>query len=136
MRKVVLAVVVVLAALAGVLVIDRTSVQSTRILGMLGMAVGFPLLIVSRLNLGRAFALTPQAKALVTGGVYARVPHPLYAFLDLALLGLIVALRIPWLVAVWLALVAVHACVARREARVLEAAFGDEYRRYRAQTWW
>jgi len=64
------------------------------------------------------------------------VPHPLYAFLDVALLGLVIALRIPWLVLVWLALVGAHAWAARREAKVLEAAFGNAYRHYRARTWW
>jgi len=48
----------------------------------------------------------------------------------------VIALRQPWLVALWLALAAVHAWAARRESRVLERAFGDAYRQYRAKTWW
>jgi protein-S-isoprenylcysteine O-methyltransferase Ste14 len=60
----------------------------------------------------------------------------LYVFLDVALLGVVIALRQPWLVGPWLALVAIHAWAARREARVLERAFGDAYRQYRAKTWW
>ena len=48
----------------------------------------------------------------------------------------LVEVRQPWLVLPWLALVAIHAWAARREARVLERAFGDAYREYRANTWW
>ena len=136
MRKGLLAFLVALTATAAILVIDRTSEQHSRIIGAALVAVGLPLLAVSRVHLGRAFAITPKATALVTQGVYAKVPHPLYAFLDVALLGLIMALRVRWLVLAWLALVTVHAWVARREAKVLEAAFGDAYRKYRAHTWW
>jgi protein-S-isoprenylcysteine O-methyltransferase Ste14 len=136
MRKVLLALTVVAAATAAVVVIDEASGRFCHIAGAVLVAIGIPLLILSRIHLGKAFAIAPMAKMLVTTGVYAKVPHPLYAFLDVALLGLVVALRIPWLVMVWLALVGAHAWAARREAKVLDAAFGDAYRNYRARTWW
>lgn len=136
MRKVLLAVAVVLMATAAFVVIDRASERHSRIVGAVCAAVGLPLLVLSRVHLGRAFTIAPQASTLVTHGVYAKVPHPLYAFLDVALLGLVIALRTRWLVLGWLALVMAHGWAARREARVLEAAFGDAYRQYRAQTWW
>jgi protein-S-isoprenylcysteine O-methyltransferase Ste14 len=60
----------------------------------------------------------------------------MYAFLDLVLLGAILAVREEWLVAAWLGLLAFQAWQARREARVLERAFGDAYREYRGQAWW
>ena len=136
MRKALLALTVAAAAMAAVVVIDQASERFCHVAGAMLGAIGIPLLIVSRIHLGRAFAITPKATVLVSSGVYAKVPHPLYAFLDVALIGLVIALRIPWLVLVWLALVGAHAWAARREAKVLEAAFGDEYRNYRAQTWW
>ena len=98
--------------------------------------IGIPLLGLARRQLGRAFAITPQAKGLVTEGLYARIPHPMYAFLDLALLGVIIMARQQWLLVIWAGLVAVQASQARREARILEQAFGDAYRDYRRRTWW
>jgi protein-S-isoprenylcysteine O-methyltransferase Ste14 len=49
--------------------------------------------------------------------------------------GLILAVHRPvwWLVLV--AVVVLQTLRARREARVLEVAFGDEYREYRRKTW-
>jgi protein-S-isoprenylcysteine O-methyltransferase Ste14 len=136
MRKVLLALTVAAAATAAVVLIDQANARFCQVAGAVLIAVGIPLLIVSRIHLGKAFAIAPKAKMLVTSGVYAKVPHPLYTFLDVALLGLVLALRMPWLVLVWLALVCAHAWEARREAKVLEAAFGDAYRNYRARTWW
>lgn len=136
MRKAVLAVTVVATAIAAIVVIDQASERSCHMAGGVLIAIGIPLLILSRVHLGRAFAITPKATELVTSGVYAKVPHPLYAFLDVALIGVVIAPRLPWLVLAWLALVGAHTLAARREAMVLEAAFGDAYRTYRARTWW
>jgi protein-S-isoprenylcysteine O-methyltransferase Ste14 len=56
----------------------------------------------------------------------------MYAFLDLALLGVIIMARRQWPLVIWAGLVAVQASQARREARILEQAFGDAYRDYRS----
>ena len=93
-------------------------------------------MVLPRRQLANAFAITPRAKGLVTMGLYSRIPHPMYVFLDLALLGVVTMLRQPWLLVPWLALVAVQVLQARREATILERAFGDAYRDYRNRTWW
>jgi protein-S-isoprenylcysteine O-methyltransferase Ste14 len=51
------------------------------------------------------------------------------------ILGLILVLQRPVLWVGLAAIVAVQTIRARREARVLEQAFGDSYREYRRQTW-
>jgi protein-S-isoprenylcysteine O-methyltransferase Ste14 len=95
-----------------------------------------PLLVLARRQLGNAFSVTPQAKGLVTKGLYARIPHPMYVSLDLALLGAVIMVRRPWLLIAWAGLVGAQVWQARREGRVLEQAFGDAYRTYRSRTWW
>jgi protein-S-isoprenylcysteine O-methyltransferase Ste14 len=100
------------------------------------IAVALPLLAVSRRQLGEAFAVGPRASVLVTHGLYSRIPHPMYAFLDLALLGLVTMLRLPWLLLIWACVIMIQAWQARREARVLEQAFGGAYRAYRSRTLW
>jgi len=136
MRKAVLVGVIALLA-AGAFVVTT---QGGRIVALsVGGAfilASVPLMALARVQLGKAFSVAPKATTLVTHGLYSKVPHPLFVFLDLALLGVVTALRQTWLVGPWLALVAVHAWAARREARVLERAFGDAYRQYRARTWW
>lgn len=104
----------------------------------IGVCVGvasFFLLLLSRVHLGSSFSIKPEVRSLVTRGLYARIQHPLYFFLDLLLLGLIVFFNFPWGLAVWAALVLVHVLECRREERLLRAAFGKEYDAYQAQTW-
>jgi protein-S-isoprenylcysteine O-methyltransferase Ste14 len=90
---------------------------------------------VSRRQLGNAFAVAPRAKGLVTRGLYARVPHPMYVFLDVALLGLVIMLREGWLLVVWGAIVLIQAWQARCETGVLQQPFGPAYVEYRRRTW-
>jgi protein-S-isoprenylcysteine O-methyltransferase Ste14 len=102
----------------------------------MGMAiVGLALWSVARIQLGKSFSIAPEAKALVTTGLYARIRHPVYAFGGLVYVGLFVA----W--GKWVPLVLIASIQlmqirrVRREERVLEQAFGEEYRRYKARTW-
>jgi protein-S-isoprenylcysteine O-methyltransferase Ste14 len=124
------------AALATWLLIGRGTAQVAHVLGGLLAVVSLALLVAARVQLGEAFAVAPQATVLVTGGLYSRIRHPMYLFLDLALLGLILGLRLPILLLPWIAVVAVQSWQAAREDRVLEKAFGDAYREYRRGTWW
>lgn len=59
----------------------------------------------------------------------------MYAFLDLAVLGAVIALRRQWLLIIWPGLELAHVWAARREGWVLETAFREAYREYRAQAW-
>jgi protein-S-isoprenylcysteine O-methyltransferase Ste14 len=136
MRSAALVAAVVVLGVGAFLLIQQGTRRQTLLTGGLLLIIGLPLLGLARRQLGRAFAITPQAKGLVTEGLYARIPHPMYAFLDLALLGAIIMARRQWLLVVWAGLVAVQASQARREARILEQAFGDAYRDYRRRTWW
>jgi len=98
------------------------------VLGVIGATV-------SRWTLGSSFSITPQARRLVTRGIYSRLRNPIYVSGCIFIAGLIVIVGKPYL---WIALAAVvvmQVIRARKEARVLEAKFGDEYRRYRQQTW-
>jgi protein-S-isoprenylcysteine O-methyltransferase Ste14 len=93
------------------------------------------LLILSRVHLGTSFTVRPEARALVTKGLYARIQHPLYFFLDLLLWGLIVYFDWPWVLAGWAALLLVHVMEARHEERLLRSAFGQNYDTYQSHTW-
>jgi protein-S-isoprenylcysteine O-methyltransferase Ste14 len=106
--------------------------------GLVGIAmavVGRGLWILARVQLRRSFAVRAQAKTLVTTGLYSKFRHPIYLFGGIAYLGLFIAWGklIPLLC--FLLIYPVQILRARKEEKVLEQAFGEEYRRYKAGTW-
>jgi protein-S-isoprenylcysteine O-methyltransferase Ste14 len=104
----------------------------------IGLVAGIPsfvLMIIGRHQLGDAFAVMPEARTLVTKGLYAVIQHPMYLFLDLFLAAVIVAFGIPWIVSLWGVLVAVQLLQSTREERILASTFGEAYRVYTAKTW-
>jgi protein-S-isoprenylcysteine O-methyltransferase Ste14 len=93
------------------------------------------LLTRARLQLGDAFTVTPRATTLVTQGLYSRIRNPVYLFSTLHIFAIALFLRRAELYYVVAVVVVVQLVRARRESKVLEARFGDEYRAYKARTW-
>ena len=106
-----------------------------RLLGLcLGLA-GLAGIILARYTLGRSFSVTPKATALVTNGIYSRIRNPIYVSGLFCVTGASLMLRQRYLWIVLLLVIPMQILRARREARVLEAAFGDAHRQYRRRTW-
>jgi protein-S-isoprenylcysteine O-methyltransferase Ste14 len=99
------------------------------------MIVGLSGIAVARYQLGRSFAIWAEAHQLVTQGIYSKIRNPIYVFGTLLIAGFILILHRPigWIFV--LVIIAIQVLRARREAHVLEAAFGDAYRDYRRNTW-
>jgi protein-S-isoprenylcysteine O-methyltransferase Ste14 len=93
------------------------------------------LVFLSRYQLGDSFAFTPQAKSLVTHGLYSRFQHPMYLFVDLTICALALASHRWYILVPLLILVPAQIRNARRERKLLEAKFGQQYREYRRSTW-
>jgi protein-S-isoprenylcysteine O-methyltransferase Ste14 len=106
-----------------------------RIAGAVLAVVGYSMFVTARLQLGKSFAVTPQAKELVSLGLYSRIRNPIYVFVDVMIFGLILALHLYWLFALFPLLVAMHVFRAHQEAKVLQGKFGQAYLDYRNQTW-
>ncbi len=136
MRIVTLLSVIVLCAVGALALVRYGTRQETLLVGAVLLLLGIAFMVLARRQLGDAFAVTPQAKGLVTRGLYAKIPHPMYVFLDVALLGSVIMLRQAWLLIAWAILVVVQVWQARREATVLKEAFGNAYVEYRRGTWW
>ena len=103
-----------------------------------GLIIALPsliLLFIARFQLGRSFAVTPQAKVLVTHGFYSKIRNPMYVFAFLLVTGFLIALQKVYLFPLLAVLLVVQLLRVRQESRVLEAKFGDEYRDYRKRTW-
>ena len=106
-----------------------------RIAGLVLMFPALALLTIARFQLGNSFSLTPQAKTLVTHGIYSRIRNPIYVFGTFVIAGLFLFLERPLLLLLLVPVLILQIIRARAESRVLEEHFGDEYRRYKASTW-
>ncbi len=106
-----------------------------RYLGAALMLLGIAGIATARYQLGKSFSLTAKAHQLVTQGIYSKIRNPIYVSGGVMLAGFVLVLHRPVLWLVLLALIVMQTLRARREARVLEAAFGDAYREYRRKTW-
>lgn len=104
-----------------------------------GMALafaGFGLWALARIQLGKSFAVRAEAKALVTTGLYSRIRNPIYFFGGIAYLGLLISWGYwPAIVLFLLVYITKQLVRVRKEEKVLEEAFGEEYRRYKVGTW-
>jgi protein-S-isoprenylcysteine O-methyltransferase Ste14 len=92
-------------------------------------------LVLARLQLGASFSVKAKAKKLVTTGLYSKIRNPIYLFGALFLLGMAMVLENWILLAFVVVLVPVQIVRARKEEQVLRDAFGEEYERYKAGTW-
>ena len=108
---------------------------AVRIAGAILAVIAYGLVFAARIQLGKSFSVRPQARELVTHGLYSRFRNPMYVFLDIMLFGLILALHWHWLLLILPVLVVFQARQARREAKVLQGKFGQGYLDYREQTW-
>jgi len=106
-----------------------------RLAGAAIAVVGFALLLTARIQLGRSFSVSAQARKLVTTGLYSRIRNPIYFSSAMFLAGVAIAAGHPILLLALVALVPVQIVRARKEEQVLTATFGEEYLRYKAQTW-
>jgi protein-S-isoprenylcysteine O-methyltransferase Ste14 len=103
-----------------------------------GLAIAIPafcLWALARVQLRKSFAVSAQAKELVTRGIYSKIQNPVYVFGGTFIAGLIIYSGRPLFFLVFLILIPMQWMRVREERRVLEAKFGDAYREYRRRTW-
>jgi protein-S-isoprenylcysteine O-methyltransferase Ste14 len=106
-----------------------------RVSGAVLAFIAYGMVTTARIQLGDSFTVRPMATELVTHGFYARIRNPMYVFMDLMVLGLILAMRGYWFLVILGVLVVLQTRQARREAKVLQEKFGRSYLEYRKQTW-
>jgi protein-S-isoprenylcysteine O-methyltransferase Ste14 len=105
---------------------------------IIGIIVGLPsfvLINISRRQLGKSFSIMPKSKTLVTTGLYSKIQHPMYIFLDLFLFAIIIIINLPALLLIFGILMALQVLQSQREEKLLYSAFGKDYETYIKQTW-
>ena len=127
--------VVALGVLIWLLATYKTPWNAQRYIGTVLTVVGVSFMIVARVELGKSFSIRPEAHELVTTGLYSKIRNPIYVFGMVMFTGVAMVVQRLSLSIILVVLAVVQVIRARREARVLEAAFGDAYREYRRQTW-
>jgi len=106
-----------------------------RWIGLVLGVIGLTGVISARYTLGRSFSIRAKATELVTTGIYSRIRNPIYISGEIFVVGVAIMLWKPYFLLAVLAVIPMQILRARREASVLEAKFGDEYRQYRQRTW-
>jgi len=117
----------------------KSPLLGLRIIGILLILLGITFRILSRKVLGRQFSVhveTSDEHTLITEGIYRRLRHPAYLGLLCLFLG------IPLALGSWggfiIALVGGIPSIVFRiiiEEQYLEAWFGEDYKKYQADTW-
>jgi protein-S-isoprenylcysteine O-methyltransferase Ste14 len=109
--------------------------DGVKIAGAAIAAVALALIVVARVQLGASFSVQAKARTLVTTGLYSRIRNPIYLFAEFFIAGMAMVLGRWEFVGLAVAVIPVQVFRARKEARVLSEAFGEEYARYKAKTW-
>ncbi len=103
-----------------------------------GLAIAVPssvLLVLARIQLGRAFSVQAKATTLVTTGLYSRIRNPIYIFGGLTVAGFILWANQPWGLLIFIVMIPMQVARSRKEAQVLTEKFGAQYVEYKRQTW-
>jgi len=91
--------------------------------------------MISRIQLGASFSVKPEAKYMVTEGIYSKIKHPIYLFSSLAVLGSAMAIRNICLYLFCLLMTVVQITRARKEDALLKKTFKKDYENYSKKTW-
>jgi protein-S-isoprenylcysteine O-methyltransferase Ste14 len=103
-----------------------------------GIVIGVPAFVlwfIARMQLGKSFSIRPQARELVTHGLYSRIRNPIYLFGSLFIAAIILYLERPVFLLPFALVIPMQWIRAKREEKVLREKFGDAYLEYKRKTW-
>ena len=104
-------------------------------IGLLLMIPSLVFFIISRIQLGSSFQLSAKANKLVTDGIYNKIRHPVYFFGLIFILGVIIFIQLFYLLIIWCGLIFMQMRRIKNEEKILEEKFGEQYLKYKKDTW-
>jgi protein-S-isoprenylcysteine O-methyltransferase Ste14 len=106
-----------------------------RIVGAALAIPSFALWFVARVQLGKSFSITPQAKELVTHGLYSKIRNPVYLFGSFLIASIFLYIGKPELLWLFAGVIPVQFIRIKKEEKVLQEKFGETYLKYKKSTW-
>jgi protein-S-isoprenylcysteine O-methyltransferase Ste14 len=99
------------------------------------MTVSLVFFTWARLELGSSFQVSAKANKLVKDGIFKVIRHPIYLFGFTFVLGLILYFQVFYGLIFLLIMAVLQINRIKKEEKVLEEKFGDEYLEYKKHTW-
>jgi len=90
---------------------------------------------IARIQLGSSFTISAKANKLVTKGIYKKISHPIYFFGLIFILGMIIFVQNFYLLIIWCGLIFMQKRRIKKEEKILEEKFGEQYVKYKKNTW-
>ncbi|MDE3202168.1 MAG: isoprenylcysteine carboxylmethyltransferase family protein [Acidobacteriota bacterium] len=126
---------ILVAALLFARSVSHLPLTPMRVAGLAIAVPSFLLLVIARVQLGRAFSVGAKASTLVSTGLYSRIRNPIYVFGFLLCTGVIIWAGNPWLILFLAVLAPLQIWRSGKEEAILEQTFGEEYLEYKRKTW-
>lgn len=111
--------------------------SAARTAGLILSATGLVIMAAALIVIRRVIQIAPEPRAdghLVTGGIYARLRHPIYTGMLLVIAGLFLRRPTPAIAVTGAVLIALLFAKVRYEETLLLARY-KEYAAYQARTW-
>jgi protein-S-isoprenylcysteine O-methyltransferase Ste14 len=130
--------ILIMAAIPILIGIYFRSGSPVNVYSYIGLALMIPSLILfamARIKLGSSFQVSAKANNLVTDGIYKKLRHPIYLFGSIFVLGAIIFFQKFMLLILLVAIIFLQMKRIKKEERVLEEKFGEQYLNYKQNTW-
>jgi len=114
---------------------SKTRWEFLNIIGIITILTSSPFWLLARIQLGNYFTIKPEAKGLVTNGLYSKFRNPIYLFSSLSLLGAILPAKNLFQYIIYILFLAIQIIRAKKEEKLLLEKFGKKYIIYKSQTW-
>lgn len=112
-----------------------SAVDSQTVTGAALAIIAFGLAVLSRIQLGSSFSVTPKATDLVSSGLYSRLQNPMYVFIDITVVGIAIAAHNWYVLLLLVLMIPLQILNARKERKLLSQKFGERYQAYARSTW-
>lgn len=110
--------------------------RSASLIGFSLALINFCLWGLARYQLGKSFSVRAEARQLVVNGLYSKIRHPIYLFGGLTYLCLFLAGGYYKSAIIYCVIYMTYQNIRiGNEESLLQQSFGDEYKKYREQTW-